>query len=64
MLTFYLNIKIVFSYKAHYYMCPYAVWIEINAQTGHGGHLGFMQFKNSLKVLSVKDRELVVRGLW
>ena len=31
--SFYVNLKVVFSYKAHYYMCLYIVWIEIYAQT-------------------------------
>ena len=29
--SFYVNFKVVFSYKSHYYMCLYVVWIEIYA---------------------------------
>ena len=50
--SFYVHLKVVFSYKAHYYMSIRPLDWNLCPNHGHGGHLGFMQIKTPPKVFS------------
>ena len=55
--SLYVNLKVIFCYKAHYYMSTYVVWIEIYAQTtAMAAILDLCKLKKKHKVFSLATK--------